>query len=166
MKSSLIGLRYVEKKDAEFILKLRQNELLNKYISKTDIEINQQIRWIEEYKEREAYKKEFYFIIENKETNENYGTVRIYNILNEKATFGSFILDKNRPDNSVYKVIDLALDFAFKDLRVNEIYLDVIKENKKAIYVYKKYGFKYIGEDNIAEFYKIYRKDFTKGDKR
>ena len=37
-----------------------------------------QVEWIQNYKEREANKLEYYFIIEDKLTKEKYGTVRLY----------------------------------------------------------------------------------------
>lgn len=154
IKGELINLKSVETSDAEFILKLRQKKELNQFISSTSVNLEDQKKWIENYLKRELDKKEFYFIVKNKE-NQSCGTVRIYNINNEKeeCTWGSFMLDKSRPDGASYETINLSLDYAFKALGIKKVLLDVRKENKKAIYIYEKSGFKKYSEDNIDYYY-------------
>ena len=151
-----IILRLVEEEDSYFILKLRQNKELNKYISSTDITVEQQKEWIKKYKIREENKEEYYFIILNKEMNQPCGTVRIYNIdkINKVATWGSFILDFIRPDGASKEVIDISLNFAFKELKLKKIELDVRKANKKAIHIYEKNGFIKEKEDDINYYYR------------
>lgn len=151
-----IILRLVEEEDSYFILKLRQNKELNKYISSTDITVEQQKEWIKKYKIREENKEEYYFIILNKEMNQPCGTVRIYNIdkINKVATWGSFILDFTRPDGASKEVIDISLNFAFKELKLKKIELDVRKANKKAIHIYEKNGFIKEKEDDINYYYR------------
>lgn len=151
-----IILRLVEEEDSYFILKLRQNIELNKYISSTDITVEQQKEWIKKYKIRENNKEEYYFIVLNKKINQSCGTVRIYNIdkINKVATWGSFILDFTRPDGASKEVIDISLNFAFKELKLKKIELDVRKANKKAIYIYEKNGFIKEKEDNINYYYR------------
>lgn len=152
-----IYLRLAEESDSEFILTLRQNKELNKFISPTNINIIQQQEWIKKYKEREKEGKEYYFIVINKKKEEPCGTVRIYNIdkLNRTATWGSFILDSNRPDGASKETIKFSLDFAFQNLKLNKIFLDVRKENGKAIHIYEKFGFKRIKEDFLNFYYSI-----------
>lgn len=150
-----IILRLVEE-DSYFILKLRQNKELNKYISSTDITVEQQKEWIKKYKIREKKEEEYYFIILNKEMKQPCGTVRIYNIdkINKVATWGSFILDFTRPDGASKDVIDISLNFAFKELKLKKIELDVRKVNKKAIHIYEKNGFLKEKEDDINYYYR------------
>ena len=80
---------FVEEFDAQFILDLRTKEKA-KYLSKTDNNLDNQINWIKNYKNREKDGKEFYFVIENKE-NEKIGLVRAYNIKDNSATSGSLM---------------------------------------------------------------------------
>lgn len=154
IKGEFINLKSVEISDAEFILNLRQNKELNRFISSTSVNLEDQKKWIENYFKRELDKKEFYFVVQNKE-NESCGTVRIYNIDSEKkeCTWGSFMLNKNRPDGASYETIKLSLNYAFKALGIEKVLLDVRKENKKAIYIYEKSGFKKYSEDNINYYY-------------
>lgn len=158
IKGSIIDLKSVVIGDAKYILELRQNPQLNTFISSTSINLDDQIVWIDNYLKREAELKEFYFIVKNKDNN-SCGTVRIYNVNAEKkeCTWGSFMLDENRPDRASYEVITLSLDFAFEVLKLKKVLLDVRKENKKAIHIYEKAGFKKINED-LENYYYIIEK--------
>ena len=147
-----VTLRIIEEKDAEFILQLRNKEELKKYISETNISLEQQKEWIKKYKEREIKNKEFYFIIENK-NKIPCGTVRIYDIKENSCTWGSFILDKTRPEGASYETILLSTNFIKYVLGIKNIYLDVRKENLKAIHIYEKFGFKRIKEDSLNYYY-------------
>lgn len=156
LNGNKIVLRLVKEEDSSFILKLRQNKELNKYISSTDITVEQQKEWIKKYKIREENREEYYFVILNKKINQPCGTVRIYNIdkINRIATWGSFILDFTRPDGASKEVIDISLNFAFKELNLKRIKLEVRKENKKAIHIYEKNGFIREKEDSINYYYR------------
>ena len=61
-----INLRTVTTADAEFILSLRMDSGLNRYLSRVEGAIEEQQSWIESYKEREAAGSEYYFVIEDK----------------------------------------------------------------------------------------------------
>ncbi|MDX9743188.1 MAG: GNAT family N-acetyltransferase, partial [Arcobacteraceae bacterium] len=70
-------MRTVETEDVEFIYNMRQNQEKTKYLSKITGTVESQKEWIQNYKQREENKKEFYFIIESKEE-EKLGLVRMY----------------------------------------------------------------------------------------
>lgn len=158
MRLGIIGkhlkLRLVETEDAQFILDLRNNDNLNKYLSRTDSNLENQKKWIENYKIREIEKKEFYFIIEDNLTNP-YGTIRIYNINEEKKEFewGSWILKENRPRNFSYFSIIESFNFAFEQLSLEKALIEVYKENLKANYLYKKIGAELVKNDFEKNFY-------------
>jgi len=148
-----INLRLVRLKDANFIYYLRSNKDLNKYISPTSSSRKIQEKWLIEYKKRESKGEEYYFIVVDKINNMPCGTVRLYNIKENEAAWGSFILNKKRPDGASYEVIEKSLKFAFENLNLKKVTLDVRKENKKAIYIYRKLGFKYIKSDDLNDYY-------------
>ena len=147
-----ITLRTVEEKDASFILKLRNKEELKKYISDTNISLEQQKEWIRNYETREENGQEFYFIVEDKDKIPC-GTVRIYEVEENRCTWGSFILDKSRPDGASFETLLLSINFIRFNLGIKNIYLDVRKENLKAIHIYEKFGFKRIKEDSLNYYY-------------
>lgn len=154
LEGNLIDLRLVKESDAKFIMNLRTNENISRFISLTSVNINEQIQWIKNYKLREEKKEEFYFIVENK-NGLSCGTVRIYNInyKSKETTWGSFILDKIRPEGASSEVIDLSLNFISKELKLEKVYLDVRKENYKAIHIYEKNKFIRIKEDDKNYYY-------------
>ena len=55
-------LRLVQLEDAEFILTLRMDERLNRFISMVEAGLNKQVAWLVSYKAREANGEEYYFI--------------------------------------------------------------------------------------------------------
>ncbi|MGL5428822.1 MAG: GNAT family N-acetyltransferase [Cetobacterium sp.] len=153
----LINLKPVRVEDAEFILELRQDENLNQYISSTSASLENQREWITNYLERENKEKEFYFIVEDKNYNPC-GTVRLYSIEDKEATWGSFMLNSNRPNGASYEVIELSLNFGFEELNLEKILLDVRKDNNKAIHIYEKVGFNRVREDELNYYYEIVKK--------
>ncbi len=52
-----IDVRFVEESDAEFILSLRTDPKLSRYLHATDNDVEKQRQWIRKYKEREAHGK-------------------------------------------------------------------------------------------------------------
>ncbi|MGL5126565.1 MAG: GNAT family N-acetyltransferase [Fusobacteriaceae bacterium] len=156
INGELINLRTVELNDAEFILSLRKDESLNKFISSTSSSLSNQKEWIQKYFERENQKIEYYFMIRTK-SSKACGTVRLYKIdnLKKECTWGSFMLNSDRPNGASYETISLSLNYAFNKLNLEKVFLDVRKENKKAIHIYEKAGFKKISEDNENYYYII-----------
>ena len=66
--------------------------------------------------------------------------------INRAATLGIFIGDKKERSKGYGKeTIKLLLDFGFNYLNLNEINLDVMEFNKRAIKCYEKVGFKEYG---------------------
>lgn len=84
-----LTVRLVREEDAPFILELRTNKKLSKYLHETDNDLNKQIEWIREYKKREEDGKDYYFIYFSKEN--PIGVNRIYNITENNSTGGSWI---------------------------------------------------------------------------
>ena len=83
------------------------------------------------------------------------GVVGIENINHIKriGTLGVFIGDKAYRENGYgTEAIRLVLDYGFNYLNLNNIKLDVIEFNKRAIACYKKCGFKEYGRRRQSEF--------------
>ena len=75
------------------------------------------------------------------------------NHLKRKATLGIFIGDKNYRNNGYgTEAIKLILEYGFKYLNLNNIKLDLIEFNERALKCYKKCGFKEYGRRRKSEF--------------
>ena len=57
-----LQLRFVNEDDAEFIIKLRTDPKLGKFIHSTSSDIEEQKKWIRAYKKREQAGTDYYFI--------------------------------------------------------------------------------------------------------
>ncbi len=133
-----INLRLASENDAAFILELRLNPLLNKYIGQTDPSLEKQKEWIEN-----SLKKitDFHFIIENKE-GKQYGTVAIYNIDYENGTaeWGRWVI---KPGSFVFFPVEsavLVLNFAFTKLGLKKLTGGANNKNIQVVNFHKMYG--------------------------
>jgi len=151
LESKTIFFRLAQTSDAKFIHSLRTDEKFNKHLSKVDDNLEKQIEWLEKYKEREAKKLEYYFIIHRKIDNLQIGTVRVYDFLEQQNSFcwGSWILNENKTRYAALESAILIYDFAFFELGFQRCHMDIRKENFKVINFHKRFGVKIVGETNI-----------------
>lgn len=156
-----IQLRTVEKNDAQFILSLRLDDALNKYLSPVSHDLQTQYNWIDKYKIKEKESREFYFIIQTKD-GESLGTVRIYDIRGNSFCWGSWILKQGAP---VYAAIETALCvyvFGFEVLGHEQSHFDVRKDNAKVNAFHRAFGAVLDSEDELNYYYHIPRWSFEK----
>ncbi len=85
-----IKLQSVDIDDAEFIILIRTDTRKSRYISSTVSDVDLQIQWIKDYKQREAQNKEYYFIAID-ENDEKFATYRVYNIEDDICEIGSWV---------------------------------------------------------------------------
>jgi hypothetical protein len=97
---NMFGLhfRLIDEDDAPFILKLRTNPKLSRYLHSVDGTLTGQQEWIKKYKEREKAGQDYYFIFFDGAT--PIGLNRIYNIQDHVFTAGSWIFDEGVPFES------------------------------------------------------------------
>jgi RimJ/RimL family protein N-acetyltransferase len=162
-----LNVRLVNEDDAEFIVQLRTDPKLSKYIHSTDNDINKQREWIRGYKDREAQGLEYYFIFCAR--GEKLCLCRIYSIKeNGTYTFGSWIASpKAHMEESVASII-ITNEIAFEDLKLTyaDLY-DGVHESNTQVYKFDKMlganftssimdvkGKYYIGELTKESFYK------------
>ena len=99
--------------------------------------------------------KEASFVIVTLEKNQMIGTVSLEDInsINRTATLGIFIGEKSFRSNGYgTEAIRLLLDYGFNYMNLNNIKLDVMEFNERAIKCYKKCGFKEYGRRRKASF--------------
>ena len=89
LKKYGIEVRLVNEDDTQFILSLRADKWLTRFIHQTDDDEQKQREWIRKYKEREKAGKEYYFIYSKDGV--PFGLNRIYSIHNGSFTSGSWL---------------------------------------------------------------------------
>lgn len=107
-----------------------------------------------EYLEKHNNLEATFSIIDMKK-NKLIGVVGIEGIdyIKRKGTLGIFIGDKNyRGEGYGTEAIRLILDYGFNYLNLNNIKLNVMEFNERAIACYKKCGFKEYGRRRQSEF--------------
>jgi len=127
-------LRSVKTEDAEFILSLRLDDSLNKYINKVDDDIKKQEEWISLQQQREG---DYYFLILDL-NNKPLGTISLYNIKENDAEFGRWVSKGNMILN--IESVLLIHKFAFEYCDLDLVYTNTMVENKKVVNFHKRFG--------------------------
>jgi len=99
--------------------------------------------------------KGYIFAIEVKKTKEFLGHGSIYVLRNRarSADLGIFIYNKNNWDRGYgTDAMKILLEFGFNYINLHRIELGVYPNNKRAIYVYEKLGFKEVGRKRENRF--------------
>lgn len=112
--------------------------------------LNAEKKYLEEHIQEEIA----FFIIET-QTQNLIGTIGIedINYINRAGTLGIFIGEKETRNKGYgTEAIQLILDYGFNYLNLNNIKLDVMEFNKRAITCYKKCGFKECGKRRKCVF--------------
>jgi len=153
-------LQLAEIPDAEFILKLRTDEKLNRYISETKPDIAAQIAWLTAYKQREAAGEEYYFIIRNQ--SKPVGTIRIHDFNEESFTMASWIIQRGtHPYVSVASAL-LGYRAGFDYLDYRQARFEVQKGNEPSFRFHRKMGAVAISEDDHSVRFQIAYADYCK----
>jgi len=147
-----INLCTVTVKDTDFIFTMRQNQKKTKYLSKVTGSIESQKVWIENYKEREREKKEFYFVIESKD-NEKFGLVRMYDFINDSFCWGSWLIKDGAPKTTAIESSLRIYEFGFYSLGFEKLHFDVRKGNEKVIAFHERFGAKIVDEDQMNFYF-------------
>lgn len=95
------------------------------------------------------------FAIIDEKTDKIIGTVGLHQVdhLNRTATLGIFIGEEDyRSKGYGTEAIQLILDFGFNYLNLNNIHLDLMEFNERALKCYKKCGFKEIGRRRKCKY--------------
>lgn len=148
-----LRVRLVNELDTDFILSLRTNKSLSRFLHQTENDREKQIEWLQIYKQREEEGRDYYFIYFYKD--KPVGVNRIYNIFDYYGTIGSWICaPDNYPEISMATYI-LMFDILFEFLQLNLTVFDVRKENKPVWKLHKRLGALNIGESDIDYYFSI-----------
>ena len=146
------ALRPVKEDDSEFIVSLRNDSRLSRYISKSADSIEAQRQWIIEHLKRRELGAEYYFIACDLQGNP-WGTVRIYNIENDECTCGSWVMIPGTPIEVTLESYLLPLAFAFEILSMRVLHIDVRRENTRVWRWHELCGAVFIRENELDRFY-------------
>lgn len=138
IKGKYIDMRCVTTDDAQFIVNLRNDDFLNKYVHTVSKDVELQAEWI---RKQIARDNDYYFIYSDK-NGKPVGLCSVYDIdsNSQTASFGRWISWGNAAEN-VESVI-LSFDFAFKN-NIRTLYLDMVSGNTKIIKFWKRFGAQY-----------------------
>ena len=155
-----LSVRLVDERDVDYILSLRTNKTLSRFIHQTDNNRELQIEWIRNYKKRETEGREYYFIY--LKDGKPVGLNRIYNIFEYYGTIGSWICN---PDNEVevsLKTYILMFDLLFEHIKLDITLFDVRKENKHVWKLHKMLGAMSVGESDIDYYFTLNKDTYYK----
>ena len=156
-----ITIRLVEETDAPFIVGLRNAPGLSKYISESASTNYDQVKWIKEYKQRESLGKEYYFVVEDRLSN-TLGTIRLYNLSNNRTEVGSWVFMKNAPSGAAIKAYIFCTQIAFEMLECRSSLLNVRKKNIRVLRFHLSFNPKIIDEDEQDLYFELDKDDFYK----
>lgn len=152
-------LRPVTIDDAEFIVKLRNQEQARGFIHNTSNDVDKQRKWIEDYLQRD---NEYYWILTDLEGTP-YGTQSFYEYNREKneIVVGRWVKMPGFENNAISSHVQL-FDFAFNELKVDAVINDVVSTNKAVIKYhrflgekefYHEYDVKGVGDSNVERIW-------------
>lgn len=134
-----LTLRLIQPDDAEYVFGLRKDPAYNQHLSQVTGTAQDQRRWIETYKAREAAAQEFYYII-TRQDGAPCGVVRLYDLDGARFTWGSWILDHNKPPKAALESAVLSFGIGFRALGLQEALIEVDLQNIHAAAFYRRFG--------------------------
>lgn len=146
-----LHVRLVQEADAEFIVKLRTDETLRRYLGQTKNDIAAQRDWIAKYKQRETEGTDYYFIYYHNE--KPIGVNRIYNIEEDKATTGSWVCVADiNPVLSISTML-IVREVFFEELQIATNCFTVDKRNARVLKLHQMMGATISREDEINYYF-------------
>ena len=155
-------LKEVNLSDVNYILKLRTNKKLSKYLNPTNPDKKKQLIWLEKYLIRRKNNKEFYFIfqIKIKKDYKNMGFGRIVHLKKNIFHFGGWILEKNsKPWIALESCLSI-YEYAFINLRYKKCLLWINLKNSDVIKYHEYLGSKYVKKSKKEIFFKFTKKNY------
>lgn len=141
----MIKLRNLENKDAVFMLEWMHDESLTYYFAHEfmNMTLENTLKFI-----NTDHGNSKHFTIVSDETDEYLGTVSLKSIdlINKNAEYAISLRSCAISKGIAKAATHLILIFAFEELELEKVYLNVLSENKRAVRFYEKFGFHLEGE--------------------
>lgn len=161
VKGPNLILRLIEPEDAGYVHGLRTDPAYNRHLSEVHGTAEDQRRWIEAYKDREAVGSEYYYVIERRDGT-RCGVVRLYNIGADHFTWGSWILDHNKPPKAALESAVLIYDLGFGMLGLSQAAFDVRRDNERTLAFHRRFGAEETHSDAYDIFFTYPRETFLR----
>lgn len=155
-----LSLRLVQPEDAAYIHGLRTDPTYNGHLSTVIGTAEDQRSWIESYKMREAAGSEYYFVIERKD-GVRCGVVRLYDITGDQFTWGSWILDHNKPRKAALESATLIYRYGFEVLGLTRSLFDVRRNNEHTLAFHRRLNAAQTHEDDQNIYFVYSRAQFV-----
>ena len=147
VEGKTLKFRNVDLDDAAFIVELRLAK--GQFLSPTDGDIAKQEEWIKEYHRRPG---EAYFIIAK--DNKPYGTVRLYNAIGNRFSWGSWILMDGAPQSAAIESACMVYRYGFQ-LGFRGAHFEVNRSNESVWKFHERFGAKRVKQSETEYFYVI-----------
>lgn len=130
-------LRPVTVEDAPFIVALRTDSVLNRFVHEISPRIEDQVAWMERYFNRAD---DYYFIVEDARSSEPQGTIGLYNLDLEEnwGEWGRWIL--KRGSIAALESAWLIHEFAFSRLSLAELCSRTLADNHPVVSFHESFG--------------------------
>lgn len=135
-------LRPVSMDDARFIVELRTDPLLNRYLHEVSPRVEDQLAWLERYFLRP---NDYYFIVEDADSGEPHGAIGIYEIDRDAASaqWGRWVL--KRGSMAALESAWLIYEAGFSRLRLASISSRTLVENPRVVSFHDSFGASRVG---------------------
>ena len=155
-----LKLRLIEPDDAHFVLKLRTDPVLSRFLSKTDGSLKNQVDWIERYKERELLGEEYYFVVMNSQ-NESLGTTRLSELSGDCFELGSWLFSRDSPQGSSIIADVITKEIGFDTLGFDMCKFNVRKNNRSVLKYHLNFLPKVVDETDLDIFFTLSKENFN-----
>jgi RimJ/RimL family protein N-acetyltransferase len=160
LEGSSLVLRLIRPDDAEYVYALRSDPRYNTHLSVVTGTTEDQRSWIKAYKARESEGTEYYYIIKRLSNGLPCGLVRLYDIEGDQFTWGSWVLDENKPSKAALESAVLIYTIAFKILGLKNAVFDVRGDNVRTIAFHKRFGATQTHSDEQNSYFNYSRDRF------
>ena len=146
----IFNLRLIEKEDLPFITKIREDNETKKYLGTfVLLSKEKQEKWFDSTT-NDCTK--MYLIFERKNVKIGYVRISEIDYISRNMCVGGDIAVKQRGKGFSKEMYRLIFDLGFNKLNMNRLWLLVLENNKRAIHIYKKYGFVEEGRQRQAVY--------------
>ncbi|MGO9577748.1 MAG: GNAT family N-acetyltransferase [Terriglobales bacterium] len=130
-------MRPVKVEDASFIVSLRTDPVLNRFVHEVSPRVEDQVAWIESYFKRSG---DYYFVVEDANTAEPHGTIGLYDVSLESrsAEWGRWIL--RRGSMAALESAWLIYEAGFSTLRLDTLCSRTLAENAAVVSFHDSFG--------------------------